>query len=209
MCARWREPVVVLRLGDASGLGFDVPGLRSDGTVKGKKLVRRFFWNIARGIGFAVAYVLHLSSSAGNGSGTPSFKRQVHVRGPAGAMALDPVDAFRSAKGPWLVCSPSYLAVVDTGSTIRDPADAPAPRIIWEARKPQAPQISFRTRILTWPDGSVFTFPLHDRTEEQHLRSHLGPPDTVHWHGRPESDDRSAGLASARGSAATAGAGDG
>ncbi len=181
---RWREPVVVLRLGEAASLGFDIPGRRPDGTVKGKRLVRRFFRNILRGLGFAVTYVLYLSSSAGSG-GKTSLKRQVHVKGPAEAMALGPADALRSAKGPWLVCAPSCLAIVDTGPTVADPANAPEPRVVWEARTPQAPELRLRTRTMTWPDGSSFTFPLHDRVEEQRLRSHLGPQDTVHWHGRP------------------------
>jgi hypothetical protein len=186
MRTRWREPVIVLRLDESAGLGFDVPGRRPDGTVQGKMLIRQFFRNIARGVGAAVAYVLHLSSSAGSGSGEKWFERQIHVKGPAEAMVLGPVEAFRSAKGPWLVCSPSCLAIVDTGSTIAAPADAPTPSVVWEARAPQAPDISFRTRTLTWPDGSAFTFPLHGRTEEQHLRKYHEYPDTIHWNGRPE-----------------------
>ncbi|MEU6645096.1 hypothetical protein ABZ863_21385 [Saccharomonospora sp. NPDC046836] len=182
MRGQWREPVIVLRLSD-NGLAFDVSGRRLDGTVKGKKLVRRFFWNIARGIGAAVAYVLYLAHNAGSGT---SAKREFHVKGPANAMALDLVDRLRSAKGPWLVYSPSCLAVVDTGSTFLDPADASQPQIVWQARKPQAPEVNLRTRTISWPDGSSFTFPLHGNTENQHLRKYLGPPGIVHWNGRPE-----------------------
>jgi hypothetical protein len=181
---RWHEPVIVLRLGDAD-LGFDVPGRRQDGTIKGKRLVRRFFLNILRGLGGAVLYVLYLANgSAGGGKTGHPFQREIRVAGPANAMVLDLVDRLRPASGPWFVCSPSCLAVVDTGATYIDPADAPPPRILWEARRPQAPELNLRKRTLTWPDGSSFRFPLHGRPEEQHLRKYLEPPDTVHWNGR-------------------------
>ena len=178
---RWHEPVIVLRLGDTD-VGFDVPGRRLDGTVRGKRLVRRFFWNILRGIGTAVFAVFALAN--GGTPGRPS-QRAIGVSGPANAMVLDLADRLRSVGGPWLVCSPSWLAVVDTGSTATDPADAPPPRIVWEARKPQAPELSFRKGTLTWPDGSIFRFPLHGRTEQQHLRKFLEFPDVVHWNGKP------------------------
>jgi hypothetical protein len=168
---RWREPVLVLRLGDTS-VGFDIPGRRLDGTVKGKKLVRRFFWNILRGIGGAGIFVISLANGADpRGAGHP-FARDIRVTGPADAMALDLVDKLRPLNGPWLVCSPSYFAVVDTGSTYVDPANAPAPRIVWQASKPQMPALNVRKRTLTWPDGSTFRFPLHGRTEEQLLRKY-------------------------------------
>lgn len=185
--SQWREPVIVLRLGDTD-LGFDVPGRRLDGTVKGKKLVRRFFWNILRGIGGAAVFVFAVANGAGSGGGKGGhpFEREISVKGPANAMALDLLDKLRAAKGPWLVRSPSCVAVVDTGSTFADPADAPPPRIIWQAREPQAPEISFRKRTITWPDGSSFKFPLHGRTEEQHLRRYHESPDTIHWNGRPD-----------------------
>ncbi len=171
---QWREPVLVLRLGDTD-VGFDVPGRRSDGTVKGKRLVRRFFWNVLRGVGGAVLYVFFLLNGGGSGGGKGGhpFKREVRVTGPANATALDLLDKLRGTGGPWLVCSPSAIAVVDTGSTYLDPADAPAPQVVWQARQPQAPRISFRKRTITWPDGSSFEFPLHSRTEDQHLRKYL------------------------------------
>jgi hypothetical protein len=179
---QWREPVIVLRLGDTD-LGFDVPGRREDGTVVGTRRVRRFFWTILRGIGRAVMYVFLLAN--GGAAGHP-FQREVRVSGPADAMALDLADSLRSLKGPWLVFSPTGVAVVDTGSTYVDPADAPPPRIVWQAREPQAPAVRFPKRTLTWPDGSSFTFPLHGRTEDQHLRKFVEPLGVVHWNGRPE-----------------------
>ncbi|WP_410564824.1 hypothetical protein [Amycolatopsis sp. cmx-4-61] len=177
---RWREPVIVLRLGDTD-VGFAVPGRRQDGTVEGTRLVRRFFRNVLRGIGTAVFSVFALVN--GGAPGRP-FQREVRVSGPKNAMALDLADRLPSVKGPWLVCSPSCLAVVDTGTTFTDPADAPPPRIVWEARQPQAPSLNFPQRTLTWPDGSTFRFPLHGRSEEQHLRRYFEPPATVHWTGR-------------------------
>ncbi len=172
--------MIVLRLGDTD-LGFAVPGRRHDGTVAGKRLIRRFFWNIARGIGGAVVHVFVLAN--GGGGGRP-FQREIRVSGPADAQALDLTDHLGAASGPWLAFSPTAVALVDTGSTYADPADAPAPRIVWEARKPEAPEVGFRKQELTWPDGSVFRFPLHGRTEEQHLRRFLEWPDVVHWNGR-------------------------
>lgn len=186
MRSQWREPVVVLRLGDTSELGFAVPGRRLDGTVKGKRLVRRFFWNIARGVGGAAIGVFSLLG--GGGVGNP-FKREIRVTGPVNAMALDLLDCIRPAKGPWLACSPSHLAVVDTGPTYLDPADGPSPRILWHAQQPRCPEISFRTHTITWQDGSTFSFPLHGRSEVQHLRKYYEFPDVIHWHGHREQGD--------------------
>jgi hypothetical protein len=182
MRGQWHEPVIVLRLGD-DGLGFDIPGRRLDGTVKGKRLVRRFFWNILRGIGGAVAFVLSLANGIDVRGTGHLFNREIRVTGPANAMALDLLDKLRPLKGPWLVCSPSRVAVVETGSTSSDPAGAPPPQIVWQTGKPQAPAISFRRRTITWPDGSSFKFPLHGRTEEQHLRNYHESPDIIHWNG--------------------------
>jgi hypothetical protein len=179
---QWREPVIVLRLDQNVDLGFDVPGRRLDGTVKGKRLVRRFGWNIARGLGGLAINVFSLFN--GGGAGNP-FKREIRVKGPANAMALDLLDKLRQANGPWLAYSPTRLAIVDTGSTYLDPADASPPRVVWQAEKPHCPEISFRTRTITWPDGSTFTFPLHGKTEVQHLRQYYEFPDIIHWHGRP------------------------
>ncbi|MEU0790603.1 hypothetical protein ABZ342_11085 [Amycolatopsis sp. NPDC005961] len=174
----WREPVIGLRLGDAD-LRFAVPGRRPDGTVEGEGLVREGFLTVARGIGAAVGFVAYLASAAGSGGG--KGERAVHVTGPADAQVLEPLDLLRRAKGPWLVCSPTSVALVETGSTYLDPADAPEPRILWEARGADAPAVSFRKRTLTWPDGSRFAFPLRSRTEDQYLRQFLSHPDEVRW----------------------------
>ncbi|MEV0088038.1 hypothetical protein [Saccharopolyspora sp. NPDC050642] len=182
MRAEWREPVIVLRLGDTD-FGFDVPGRRLDGTVRGKRLVRRFFWNVLRGIGGAVLYVVYLANGGGE-VGNP-FHREIRVTGPANAMALDLLDELRRTRGPWLVCSPTRIAVVDTGPTYVDPADAPPPRIVWQTSEPKAPEISFGKRTMKWPDGSSFKFLLQGRTEQEHLRKYHEPPNTTHWHGRP------------------------
>jgi hypothetical protein len=181
MGGAWREPVIVLRLDQNFDLGYDVPGRRLDGTVKGKRLLRRFFVNSGRVVGGVALNIVSLFN--GGGAGNP-FKRTIQVTGPANAMALDLLDRMRSARGPWLVCSPSRLAVVETGSTYLDPADAPPPTILWQARKPAEADLSFRTRTITWPDGSTFEFPLHGQSEVKHLRQYYEFPDTIHWTGR-------------------------
>ncbi|WIY00711.1 hypothetical protein QRX60_42760 [Amycolatopsis mongoliensis] len=178
MREHWREPVIVLRLGDPD-LRFAVPGRRPDGTVEGSRPVLRAFGNVVRGIAAAVGYVAYLASAAGSGGG--KAEREAQVTGPADAQVLEPLDRLRRAKGPWLVCSPTSVALVETGPTYGDPADAPEPRVLWEARGAGAPEVSFRKRTLTWPDGSRFKFPLQGRTEERHLRQFHEYPDVVHW----------------------------
>ncbi|WP_315863274.1 hypothetical protein [Amycolatopsis sp. FBCC-B4732] len=179
---RWHEPVIVLRLGDPD-VGFEVPGRRQDGTVEGSEPVSQFFRGVLRGVGTAVVSVFSLANGGGAGR---VFQRDVRVTGPANAQVLGLADRLRSLRGPWLAFSPSCLALVDTGSTYVEPADAPPPRIVWEARQPELPAVNFRRHTLTWPDGSVFRFPLHGRTEEQHLRKFVEPPGVVHWEGRPQ-----------------------
>jgi hypothetical protein len=151
--SQWGEPVVVLYLDDVKP-EFDVPGRRKDGTVKGKRLVRRFFWNIFRGtIGGLVNAVLLFG-----GGGAGLFRRSGRVTGPANAQALGLVDAARPANSPWLVYSPSHVAVIDTGHTFADPKDSPPPTVLWHAAKPHAPVVHPRNQRLTWPDRSVYQF---------------------------------------------------
>lgn len=180
MRGTWREPVIALRLSD-DALGFDVPGRRNDGTVKGKRLIRRFFWNILRGIGTAAsAVVLIFLNQLGAAN---LFKREVKVTGPQNALALGLTDQLRGARGPWLVCSPSYIALVDTGPTSNDPATAPAPQVRWQARISDGLRVRFqRPQLIAWPDGSKFAFGLH-KGEDEYLRSRLDPTGAVRWQG--------------------------
>lgn len=190
MQGQWREPVIVLRLDEGFDLAFEVPGRRTDGSVEGTQPIRHSLRQVGRGLGVVGAIGAFIAAggpTGGGGKRKGTSEPAVHVSGPANAMALDLVDRFRSATGPWLACSPSSIAVVDTGRTYLDPKDAGEPRIVWQARKPHAPDLSFRTRTITWPDGSTFKFPLHGRSEEQHLRQYHEAPDTIHWHGRPSS----------------------
>lgn len=153
--SQWREPVVVVHLGEVKP-GFDVPGRRKDGTVIGKRLVRRFFWNIFRGtVGGLINVVL---SVAGGGVGN-ILERSGKVTGPENAQALGLVDAARPADSAWLVYSPSQVAVIDTGHTFVDPKDSAPPTILWHASAPNAPQVTARRRIV-WPDGSVYEYEL-------------------------------------------------
>lgn len=153
--SQWCEPVVVVHLGEVKP-DFDVPGRRKDGTVIGKRLVRRFFWNLFRGtVGSLINIVL---SVAGGGVGN-IFERSGKVTGPENAQALGLVDAARPADNAWLVYSPSHVAVIDSGRTFVDPKDSPPPTILWHVTTPDAPRVSPRKRIV-WPDGSTYEYVL-------------------------------------------------
>ncbi|HYQ64258.1 hypothetical protein [Actinophytocola sp.] len=153
--SRWGEPVIALHLGDVRPV-FEIPGRRKDGTVKGKRLIRRFFWNILRGVVNAVANIVMLFA----GGVGDVFGRTGRVTGPADAQALGLVDTARAAKDAWLVYTtnptgdsrqsytPSRLAVVDAGP------DEPA--FVGQAGQAEPPLVSPRRRRLTWPDHSVF-----------------------------------------------------
>lgn len=172
--SRWREPVYTVYLGDVSPK-FDVPGRREDGTIKGRRLIRRFFWNIFRGtIGGALSVVL----SVLGGGPAHVFLRTGRVHGPAGAQALGLVDVARRATGPWLVYSASHVAVIDTGFTVGDPAKNPPPEILWHATRPDRPEINPVRRTLTWPDGSVYVYNLEpDEVNIQYRARHADPSD--------------------------------
>jgi hypothetical protein len=162
--SQWGEPVDLLYLKDF-GPAFDVPGRRADGTHKGTRLVRRFFWNIVRGAVSGVANVFLFFASGGGGN---VFARRGKVTGPENAQALGLVDAAKSAKGPWLVYSagppgaysPKHVAVIDSHhqNPYSDPADVPPPTFLWQATEPDAPRISPRRNRLTWPDGSMLQY---------------------------------------------------
>jgi hypothetical protein len=150
--SQWGAPVIALHLGDVKPL-FEIPGRRKDGTVKGRRLIRRFFWNILRGVINGVAnIVLLFAGGMGN-----VFGRTGRVTGPADAQALGLVDAARPAKDAWLAYTvnpsgdsrqsytPARLAVVDAGQD--------QPVFVWQGAPPL---VSPRRRRLTWPDHSVF-----------------------------------------------------
>ncbi len=150
----WREPVVVVYLWQVKP-DVHVPGRRRDGSVKGERLVRRFFWNILRGtVGGLVSAVL----SVMGGGAANMFHRYGRLAGPENSLALPLLDASRSADSPWLVYSESRVAVVETGHTFYDPDDAPPPEFRWQAQKPDAPEVDPRRRTLKWPDGSVYEY---------------------------------------------------
>lgn len=157
--SQWREPVEVVHLGDGVRPVFDVPGRRRDGTVKGTRLVRRFFWNLVRGVVNGVVGVFTLVNAGGAGN---VFTGRGTVTGPANAQALELVDAVRSAKGAWLVFTattdvearrsgypPAHLAVVDLTTTSE-------PVLRWQATA--TPRISPARQRLTWPDGSTYQY---------------------------------------------------
>lgn len=142
----WGEPVEVVHLGDDVRPAFEVPGRRADGTLKGRRLVRRFLWNVVRGVVNAVAAVFTLVNAGGAGD---VFARHGRVTGPADAQALPMVDAARAARRAWLVHSPTRVGLIDSGGLV---GDTP-PVFVWESREPKVTKSR-----LTWPDGSTFEY---------------------------------------------------
>jgi hypothetical protein len=160
--SQWRAPVDMVFLNEVKP-EFEVPGRRKDGTVKGARLVRRFFWNLLRGtVGGVVSVVL---SVAGGGI-VHAFGRKGRVTGPANAQALGMVDAARPARGPWLVHTDSRVGVIDSGSTFTDPADAEPPVFLWQGA---GPRVDAKKRRITWPDGSEFQYDVSGE-EAEYLR---------------------------------------
>jgi hypothetical protein len=161
---QWGAAVDVVHLGDDKPR-FDVPGRRRDGTVKGTRLVRRFFWNIVRGVVNGVVNVFLIFNAGGGGN---VFAGRGSVTGPANAQALAMADAVRSAKDAWLVFTststvddrrsgyaPAHVAVVDLDG---------APTVRWHAQMPDTPRLSPTRQRITWPDDSVYQY---DVTREE------------------------------------------
>lgn len=163
--SQWHESASVVYLSKVKP-EFHVPGRRKDGTIKGKRLIRRFFWNLLRGT-FAVLVNIVVFFVLGERPGFSFDSSLSSVTGPKNAQALGLVDAARSARGRWLVHSSSHVAVFDAGDTSVDPTDGPSPKILWHAAKPHAPLVRQLGRRLIWPDGSVFKY--HVSSEELKL----------------------------------------
>src|SRR4051812_38609276 len=128
--SQWREPVTVVYLTEVRPT-FRIPGRRYDGTVKGKRLIRRFFYNLLRGI---VNVPVSAFLSAGSGQ-IAIFNFPLYdpaVEGPANAQALQLVDAVISAKTAWLAFSESHVAVVKDGQPL------------WHAARPFLPRHDLR-----------------------------------------------------------------
>ncbi len=153
--SQWRVPVTVVFLNDVKP-AYQVPGRRNDGTVTGQRLVRRFFWNVLRyTIGGLASVILSIASeTAGH-----VFGRDGRVTGPENAQALGLVDAAVKADSAWLVYSQSHVAVVDSGYSFREPADAEL-TILWHAAGTDAPRIVPIRRCVRWRDGSEFVYDL-------------------------------------------------
>ncbi|ALG13248.1 hypothetical protein [Kibdelosporangium phytohabitans] len=79
---------------------YTVPGRRADGTVKGKKLIRRFFWSIIRGVMNAVMSVFSLMNGGGPAN---AFPLSGTVTSPANGQVLGLADAARRARSAWFV----------------------------------------------------------------------------------------------------------
>lgn len=163
---QFREPVVVVHLGDV-GPEYRIEGRRKDGTIKGKRLILRFFWNLIR---IPVGVVVSLFGLVHGGSLISAFDRDGTVQGSANAQALGLVDAARAATSAWLVFSDSQVGLVDAGSVFGNPADNGPPRLIWHEAAPHGPRVRPYQQELVWPDGSVFRFHL-TQEERQVLKA--------------------------------------
>jgi hypothetical protein len=179
--SQWGEPVVVLYLEEVKPT-YHVLGRRRDGTIRGERLGRRFFWNILRGAINGLVNVFLLFAAGGM---SDVFERSSRVTGPENAQALGLVDAARSAKCVWLVYSakleatgpsgaPMHVAIVDSGNDYKytDPADCPPPTFLWQAAKPHAPVIRRLGQRFVWPDGSRLEHFISDE-ERRLLKQHL------------------------------------
>ncbi|ONI85261.1 hypothetical protein ALI144C_13185 [Actinosynnema sp. ALI-1.44] len=150
--AQWGEPAGMVHLGEV-GPSYTVPGRRDDGTVKGKKLIRRFLWNIVRGVFGAIMHIFALFNGGGAGN---VFSRSGTVTGAEGSQAVRFVDAARPATSVWLVYSASYVAALDSGSDVRDPKNIPPVVVLWHAGQPYIPRV--HRGVATWADGSEFHY---------------------------------------------------
>jgi hypothetical protein len=153
--SQWREPVTVVYLTEVRP-EFRIPGRRYDGTFKGKRLVRRFFYNLVRGI-INVPVSLFLSAGAGQVAifNFPTY--DATVEGPADAQALQLVTAAMSAGTAWLAFTETRVAIVKDG------------QILWYS---EVPQHNLRKHQLSWPDGSTYTYAVKGADAETLLALH-------------------------------------
>lgn len=150
--SQWGAPVEIVHLGTVEP-AYNVPGRREDGSVEGEKLVRRFFWNITRGVVTVVANVFSLANGGGVGTAQGGSGA---VRGPANAQALALVDAAKPARSAWLAYTKSSVAVLDSGSDVNDPKNIPPVLVLWHAA--DVPVIDRGKCLVGWPDGSEFHY---------------------------------------------------
>lgn len=167
--SQWQVPVTVVHLGDV-GPEYEVPGRRKDGTVKGERLVRRFFWNLIR---YPIGGVVNVVFSVAGGGVANVFERAGRVAGPADARALDLVDPARKARDVWLTLAPGRFAAVDSGYSFHDPSEAEL-EVLWQVAGAEAPTLYVSKRRLSWPDGSEFVFDLAF-DEVKNMRNAMNP----------------------------------
>ena len=146
----WQEDVT-FKYASRTRLEYEVPGRRSDGTIKGKRLIRRFGYNLIRFVGaiFAFVGVVIIDSFIGS-NGVDSFARSWRgkVVGQPNAAALPFADAASTTRRHvWIVGSASHLALVYAHGTQQ-------PRILWHASGAQRPSTRKNYSKITWSDGS-------------------------------------------------------
>ncbi|WHT21554.1 hypothetical protein N8J89_10985 [Crossiella sp. CA-258035] len=143
--AQWRAPVGVVYIAKVRP-EYRVKGRRSDGTVAGRRLVRRFFWNLVRFAGVLVQLVL-------DGDGDIDLRRGT-VTAPPGSPAIEFADLARRARRVWVAWG--------AGQVLLAQADG---RVLWSGPA----QFGARQFAVVWADGGRVVLP-PNRAEKARVR---------------------------------------
>jgi hypothetical protein len=145
----WQQPVTHRHLRRVR-LRYDVPGRRTDGTIKGSRLIRRLLYDLVRV--FGTLFLILTDVILGGFGEVGGRTRNGTVSGGADALALPFADAVRQGgRDLWLVGSDDHLAVFQ--------ARANSPVVsLWEAAGAQRPVNRKSYMAVQWPDGSSVTF---------------------------------------------------
>ncbi|WP_104483631.1 hypothetical protein V5P93_002254 [Actinokineospora auranticolor] len=166
---QWRETATVVLLGEMAP-EYRVPGRRTDGTVKGTRLVRRFLRNTLL---VPIGAVVNIVLSIGGGGAANIFSRTGRITGTENSAGVTFADTCRTAHTPWLAFSQSHLALVDTGDPYTTPGEALPAKVLWQATAPALPRMSIANRTITWSDGSELRYHLSIE-ESRILKNSLG-----------------------------------
>lgn len=133
---------------------YEIAGRRADGSVAGR---RRMLWLAGRTLLFlrnvVIAVVTIVLAFFDADPDLELRRSRYRVRGQRNGAALGFADANRRDQWRvfvpelWLVSSPTQAALVRLNGARVD--------VLWSMEGADRPRINYRTRIATWPDGSV------------------------------------------------------